>query len=166
MQAIPTPRRRARIALVAVPAALAALWAPSFVAEVYDGDGFAGTPARDYLTRPDQGWRFLADAVRQSRGTALGTAKDALTQARDVWAGPPAVADAVRLVSGDAPFPVTVPAAGATPAPRKRMVRPRSPFTWIVLGRVRGGPRQPIGALDYRSGRVVWDIRPLPGRGR
>jgi glycosyltransferase involved in cell wall biosynthesis len=97
-----------RALLIALPAAAVVLWAPSFVAEIYDGDGFAGKPGPDYLTRPDQGWRFLAGAVRLSRGAALGTATDALEQAKDVWAGPPAVADDVRLVSGDDPFRVAI----------------------------------------------------------
>jgi hypothetical protein len=150
------------LALIALPAAAVVLWAPSFVAEIYDGDGVAGIPGGDYLTRPDHGWRFLADSVRLSRGAALGTSTDALAQARDIWAGPPAVADDVRLVSGDAAFRVAIPAGGTAPAAAKAVARPRSELTWLVLGHVGTGPRQPIGMLDYHSGRIVWNIRPLP----
>lgn len=153
------------MAIAAVPVAALVLWAPSFVAEIYDGDGFAGVPGGDYLTHPENGWRFLVDAVRESRGTRLGTAEDALNQARDIWAGPPAVADDVRLVSGSAPFRVAIPAGGTPPAAAKAVVRPRSDLTWVVLGHVGSGPRQPIGMLDYASGRVTWNIRPLPAGG-
>ena len=80
-----------------------------------------------------------------------------------VWAGPPAIARSVRLVYMDGPFAVPVPGGGAEPAPERRTAVPLSRLGWVVRGRVRGGPDQVIGVLDYPSGRVAWDIRPLPG---
>lgn len=41
------------------------------------------------------------------------------------------------------------------------MVEPTSRLSWVVWGRVLGGPRQMIGQLDYRTGFAVWDIRPV-----
>jgi len=159
----PTRSRRGWLALAAVPAAAAVLWAPSFVAEIYDGDGRGGTTRESYLTRPLEGWRFLVDAARLSRGAKLGTAKSALAVARDeVWTGPPVVPTSVRLVYGGEPFRVAVPPGGTAPARGKAVARPASELSWLVEGRVRNGPVQPIGLIDYRSKRVVWNIRPLP----
>ena len=79
------------------------------------------------------------------------------------WAGPPAVARSVRLVYMDGPFTVPVPEGGAQPEPERRTAVPLSRLGWVVRGPVRGGPEQVIGVLDYASGRVAWDIRPLPG---
>lgn len=159
----PLRSRRVRLAIAAVPAAAAVLWAPSFIAEIYDGDGRGGTAHESYLTRPDEGWRFLADAARLSRGAKLGTAKSALALARDeVWTGPPVVPTSVRLIYGGEPFRVAVPPGGTAPAPQKAVARPRSRLSWLVEGRIRNGPVQPIGLIDYQSRRVVWNIRPLP----
>jgi hypothetical protein len=59
-----------------------------------------------------------------------------------------------------------VPPGGTAPAPADRVATPRSELSWIVRGRVQGGPEQVIGLLDYASGRVVWDIRPVRPAGR
>jgi hypothetical protein len=45
------------------------------------------------------------------------------------------------------------------------VVAPADPLQWVVRGNVNGGPDQIIGLLDYRTGRVVWDIRPLATAG-
>jgi hypothetical protein len=168
-----TRSRRGRLTLAAIPAAALLAWVPSFVAEIYDGDGAAGTPQTGYLARPDRGWEFLVDAVRLSRGTRLGTATDARNVARAVWPGrrpgrrePPVLAESVRLIYGKDPFRVAIPAGGASPRPAKAVARPRTELSWLVEGRVGGGPPQPIGLLDYADGRVVWDIRPVAEGGR
>ena len=168
-----TRSRRGRLTLAAIPAAALLAWTPSFVAEIYDGDGAAGTPGTAYLARPDRGWEFLVDAVRLSRGTRLGTETDARNVARAVWSGRrpgrrelPVVAESVRLVYGKEAFRVAIPAAGARPRPGNVVARPRTELSWLVEGRVGTGPRQPIGLLDYADGRVVWDVRPVAGSGR
>jgi hypothetical protein len=150
--------------MVALPAAVAVAWAPSFIAEIYDTDGQAGTSHENYLARPDKGWTFLADSVRLSRGARLGTAQDALDLAKnEVWTGPPVVPTRVSLIYGNNPFRVSVPPGGTEPAATRAIARPQSELSWLVLGRVRGkGPEQPIGLIDYASKRVVWNIRPLP----
>jgi hypothetical protein len=156
---------RGRIVLsLAVLALVAAAWAPVLIAERYaDGPGGAEVGR----ARLDRGWEFVYHAVRLSRDARLGTEGAALETARKVWAGPPAVAQSVRLVYMDGPFEVPVPEGGIAPAPRKRIATPASRLGWVVegpvfVGRTRREGRQMIGLLDYASGRVAWDITPLP----
>lgn len=134
------------------------VWAPGLVAMRY-----SDTSASEALTRPDRGWDFLTDVVRESRGAKLGWHDAALERAREVWTSGPQARD-VELRWGPRAFRVPVPAGGATPPARRRMARLRSSLNWIVTGRVPGrATTQVIGILDYRSGAVVWNIRPLRG---
>jgi hypothetical protein len=153
---------RGRIVLALAVAILAvAAWVPALIADHYaDGPGGAEVGR----ARLDQGWEFLYHAVRLARGARLGTADGALEAARGAWGGPPAIATSVRLTYMDGPFEVPVPGGGTPPAPANRIAAPASPLGWVVSGSVRTGPQQVIGVLDYRSGRIVWDIRPLPDR--
>jgi len=143
--------RRRAVGVIATVGAVALLWAPSLVARWYT------TPAQpiDFMTRPDKGWRFLYDAVRLSRDPKLGSEGPALDTAKRIWRG----AEGVELVYLERPVTIPVPAGGLAPSARARFVRPRSRFTWFVTGRVGGRPRQIIGLLDYRTGRVLWDLR-------
>jgi hypothetical protein len=154
-------RRRTRIILVAAVVVLAvAAWVPVLIAERYS-DGPGG--AEIGRARLDRGWEFVYHAVRLSRGARLGTDEQALETARQVWAGPPALSQSVRLVYMDGPFEVPVPEGGGAPPPGRSVVTPASPLGWVVEGTVfegrrPRGVRQMIGLLDYASGRVVWDI--------
>jgi hypothetical protein len=151
--------KRARIILVAVVVVLVvAAWVPVLIAERYaDGPGGADIGH----ARLDRGWEFVYQAVRLSRGARLGDDELALHQARQVWAGPPALAQSVDLVYMDGPFRVPVPQGGVPPAPDRATAEPLSRLGWVVRGRVCDGPPQPIGILDYPTGRVAWNIRPL-----
>lgn len=144
-----------------VGGAAVALWAPSLVATAY-----AEQPASTYLANPAQGWGFLWEAVTASRNPRLGTGDAAMLQASQVWAGPPAVATDVALKAIPSPWQVPVAPGGTAPLPARDTARPGGELNWVVTGRVRGGPPQVIGLLDYRSGRVAWDIRPVPGGAR
>ena len=154
--------KRARIILVAVVVVLAvAAWAPVPIAERY-ADGPGG--AEIGRARLDRGWEFVYHAVRLSRGARLGTDERALETAREVWAGPPAVARSVELVYMDGPFEVPVPPGGLAPPPGRETAIPASRLGWVVEGtafdgRSPRGVRQMIGLLDYATGRVAWDIR-------
>lgn len=152
-------RSRARFILaLAFVVVVAGLWVPALVADHYaDGPGGAEVG----VARVDRGWKFVYHALRLSRGARLGTSELALDRARDVWAGRP-LADGVELVYQDGAFTVPVPAGGTSPASDDRVAAPLSRLGWVVRGRVRGGPEQMIGLLDYHSGRVAWNIRPLP----
>lgn len=149
-------RGRVLLALLAVAVVLGA-WVPTLVADHY-ADGPGGAEVN--RARVDQGWRFMFDAVRESRGTPLGDDAAALQQAQRIWSRPSGRAVRVDLTYLGGPFAVPVPPGGSTPAPGRGTARPRSPFGWVVWGHVRGGPEQMIGLLDYRSGTVAWDIRP------
>jgi hypothetical protein len=149
-------RGRATVALGAV-IAIAAAWAPAIVAHHY-ADGPGGAEVN--RARVDQGWEFIADAARESRGALLGDDAAALAHAQRIWARPSGRAESVELVYLDGPFTVPVPPGGVTPPPARRVAKPPAAFGWVVHGHVRGGPRQMIGLLDYNSGAVVWDIRP------
>ncbi len=133
------------------------VWAPTLIAEHYaDGPGGAEVG----IARLDRGWEFVYHAVRLSRGARLGTEEAALTRARDVWASRPG-AQSVELGYMDGGFRVPVPAGGVAPAAERAVATPLSPLGWVVRGRVCGGPSQPIGVLDYPTGRVAWNIRPV-----
>jgi hypothetical protein len=158
---------RARVGIAAaVVGAVSLIVVPSLIARAYsDGPGGADTD----LVRPEQGWEFLYHAVRESRGAEQGSESGALELARRIWRGPGPVALDVELTYFDGPFAVPVPPGGARPAPSRAMARPTSRFGWIVTGPVvqrRGviGPRQMIGVIDMGSGRVTWNIEPLPRR--
>ncbi len=140
---------------------VAVVWAPSFVAV-----GYAEGQASGHLANPASGWAFLWEAVTASRNPRLGTADAAMQQASQVWAGAPAVASGAALKTIPAIWDVPVPAGGVEPAGTRGEARPDHGLNWVVTGRVRGGPEQVIGLLDYRTGHVEWDIRPVPGESR
>ncbi len=152
------PRRLngpARVAVVA-GAAVVIAWIPSFIATAYTVE-----PASASLANPARGWAFLWESVTASRNPRLGTADAAMQEADRVWAGRPAVAEDVTLKNIPSPWTIPVPAGGTVPAPGRGVVTPTDELQWWVQGRVNGGPQQVIGLLDYRTGRVEWDIRPL-----
>jgi hypothetical protein len=151
-------RRRVIVAVLLALVAVA-VWVPSLIAERY-ADGPGGAEVGH--ARLDRGWEFVYHAVRLSRGARLGNEDAALTRAREVWAGPPAVAGSVQLVYMDGPCTVPVPDDGTSPGPERATAVPLSRLGWVVRGRVRNGPQQVVGVLDYPTGRVAWDIRPLP----
>jgi hypothetical protein len=37
-------------------------------------------------------------------------------------------------------------------------------LAWVVEGQMGDGPRQMIGLLDYKSGDLIWKLRPKAGR--
>ncbi len=152
------PRRGPLAVALVAGAAVVAAWIPSFIATAY-----AEEPASGYLANPAAGWAFLWEAVTASRNPRLGTADSAMQQASQVWAGAPAVADDVSLKALPSEWTVPVPAGAVVPADARRVATTDSQLNWVVSGQVRGGPEQVIGLLDYRTGRVQWDIRPIAG---
>ncbi|MFM8828250.1 MAG: hypothetical protein ACKOGE_03075 [Actinomycetota bacterium] len=152
--------RSASVALI-VAGAVVVAWIPSFIATAY-----AEEPASEYLANPASGWAFLWEAVTASRNPRRGTSAAAMQQAEQVWAGAPAVAGDVSLKAIPDEWTVPVPPGGVAPAAARAEARPDDELNWVVSGRVMGGPEQVIGLLDYRTGRVEWDIRPLAGAAR
>jgi len=88
--------------LLAAVAVVTGAWAPSFVAHHY-ADGPGGAEVN--RARIDQGWRFMVDAVRESRHALLGDDAAALQHAQRIWARPSGRAEAVDLVYQDGPSP-------------------------------------------------------------
>lgn len=142
--------RRRAVGVIAAVGALALLWTPSLVARTYT----TSAQPIDFMSRPDKGWRFLYDTVRLSRHARLGSEGPALETARRIWRR----VDHVELVYLERPVTIPVPPGGLAP-PRSRPVRPRTRLSWFVHGRIGNRPRQIVGLIDYRSGRVVWDLR-------
>lgn len=142
--------RRRAVGVIAAVGALALLWTPSLIARSYT----SSAQPIDFISRPDKGWRFLYDTVRLSRHAKLGSEGPAFETARRIWRR----ADSVELVYLDRPVTIPVPPGGLAPL-RPRPVRPRTRLTWFVHGRIGNRPRQIIGLVDYRSGRVFWDLR-------
>ena len=145
------PRRGSLFwAVVAVLVAAALVYGPAELARRSTGQG---EPV-DFLTQPQEGWRFVADALRQ-----IGSAR----------AGSPAAAGALaaRAFSGTTVQPVRVdllyvpdlhvPLGGSDEATAKgRLV-------WRVSGRVRpGGPVQTVGLIDFATGELTYDVRTAP----
>jgi hypothetical protein len=142
--------RRRAVGVIAAVGALALLWTPSIVARSYT----SSAQPIDFVSRPDKGWRFLYDTLRLSRHAKLGSEAPALETARRIWRR----AEDVELVYLDRPVTIPAPPGGLVPS-RPRPVRPRTRLSWFVYGRIGNRPRQVVGLLDFRSGRVVWDLR-------
>jgi hypothetical protein len=146
------PRRGSLFwAVVAVLVAATLVYGPAELARRSTGQG---EPV-DFLTHPQEGWRFVADALRE-----IGSAR----------AGSPEAAGALaaRAFSGTTVQPVRVDllyvpdrrvdlGAGSDEATAKgRLV-------WRVSGRVRpGGPVQTVGLIDFASGELTYDARTAP----
>lgn len=153
-----TRRRPGRTGFLAavVLGAVCLVWAPALIAIPYTrGPG----GVHDVWQRPDQGWKFLFDAITESQHAQLGTSQAALQRAQERWAGPPATAESVTLTWTDGPFRVPVPPGGTRPAAGNRVASPTAALEWVVDGHVNGGPVQMVGMLDYANGRATWDIR-------
>lgn len=152
-------RQRPRwwIVVAIVIGLIAAVWGPSLVASRYTHDA----QRIDWTSRPDRGWRFLYDAVRESRRMALGTEGAALAAANHTWRP----VDRVELVYLEGPVTIPIPDDGITVTSKRRTVTPRSPFTWFVYGHLGSPVRQVVGLVDARSGRVIWDLRRVRSQG-
>lgn len=153
-----TRRRRRRTGFLAVIilVAVCLVWAPALIAIPYTrGPG----GVQNVWQRPDLGWKFLFDAITESRQTQLGTADAALQRAQELWGGAPAYARSVTLTWTGGTFRVPVPRGGTVPGPVNRTASPDSALEWIVMGRIADGPSQMIGMLDYQTGHLRWDIR-------
>ena len=83
-----TRRRRWRTGFLAVIilVAVCLVWAPALIAIPYSrGPG----GVQNVWQRPDLGWKFLFDAITESRHAQLGTADAALQRAQELWGAAP-----------------------------------------------------------------------------
>lgn len=150
-------RRRRWIVVVIAIGVIGTVWGPALVATRYTHEA----QRIDFWSRPDKGWRFLFDAVRESRSAKLGTEGRALATANHTWRS----VDRVELVYLEGPVTVPIPNKGEAIPAHRRTVNPRSPFTWFVYGRLGSRTSQIVGLLDAKSGRVIWDLRRVRSQG-
>ena len=143
-------RIRARFILAsALVVILAGAWVPVLVADHYaDGPGGADVG----YARVDRGWKFVYHAIRLSRDARLGDVRArARPGARRLGRAAPSPT-ASSSSTPTAPSPCPCPRAAPPPAAGRRVAEPLSRLGWVVRGRVRNGPPQMIGLLDYPTG--------------
>ncbi len=156
--------RRRVLGIVAVALAVVLFWVPSFVAARYTNDvvqtNFTGHPLR--------GWVFLSDAVRTSRKAAAGTEGHARgIAARHWWLSKVRVRRLELVYVDQRTVTIPVPIGGLKRPVGARTVPTHARFMWFVRGQVGARPEQIVGLINFRTGRVVWDIlRTQPAGGR
>jgi hypothetical protein len=136
-------------AVLAVALAGTLVYAPAYVAERATDGGPVS-----FMSRPQEGWRFLAAVV-----PAIGDARAASAER--------AAAIAVRAFAGTSVRPTRV---GLLFLPERRLavgsgkerhtVTAKRTLVWKVAGRTRPGGRvRTVALIDFESGRLVYDVR-------
>jgi hypothetical protein len=146
------PRRGSLFwAVVAVLAAAALVYGPAELARRSTGQG---EPV-DFLTHPQEGWRFVADAMREIGSARAGSPDAAGTLAARAFSG--SDVQPVRVDLLYVPNRHVDVGAGSDEATAKgRLV-------WRVSGRTRpGGPVHTVGLIDFATGELTYDVRTAP----
>jgi hypothetical protein len=109
----------------------------------------------DFLTHPQEGWRFVADALSQIGSARAGSPAQAGALAARAFSGTTVQPVRVDLLYvPDRRVPVGAGSGEATAKGR---------LVWRVSGRVRpGGPVQTVGLIDFASGELTYDVRTAP----
>ncbi len=143
--------------VVAVVAALLVLLLPSLVAYRYTAPQQRG----EFITGPWRGWAFVIAAFRVPGDSQLKTSGAALRKAdwvfRDGLVDPHEVQ--LLFVPQDEPYTLAHSIDGRTVT---TIVDPGYRFIWQVQGSVTsvsGRNDTIVALLDYRSGRVLYDVR-------
>ena len=108
----------------------------------------------DFLTRPQEGWKFMLAAASAIPTARAGTPSAARTLAVRDFAGSsvdPTRVDLlwvptrrVRLIGGGG----------------RRYATAKASLVWMVTGRTRpNGRLQTVGLIDYSSGKLTYDVR-------
>jgi hypothetical protein len=152
-----THRSRRFWAIVIVIATLIVLYLPSLIAYRFT----AASQNTGFLTRPWQSWSFLYTALTVPADAQLKTSGQALRRADRLFAGSAVDAREVRLLflSAGKPYTFTHDVAGRSVT---STVTPPYRFTWQVSGVIdptHSHTLVPVALLDYRSGRVLYDVR-------
>ena len=114
-----------------------------------------------FLTHPWRGWSFIYTAFTVPGDAQLKTSGDALRRAYAIFAGSSVDPREVRLLflSEDKPYTFTHDVAGRQVS--TTLTIPYR-FTWLVSGVIdttHSKQLVPVALLDYRSGRVLYDVR-------
>ena len=109
----------------------------------------------DFLTHPQEGWRFVADALRQIGAARAGSPESAGELAARAFSGTTVQPVRVDLLYvPDRRVPVGAGSSEATAKGR---------LVWRVSGRVPpGGPVQTLGLIDFTTGELTYDVRTAP----
>jgi hypothetical protein len=127
-----------------------AIYVPAWIAR----SATAADEPVNFLTRPELGWRFMIDAVREVPGAKAGSP----SAARE---------DALRLLEAEGVQPTRVdllylPDRRLTIRTGKgsRVVTTNATLVWRVTGRTKAaGPLRTLGLVDLESGRLIYDAR-------
>jgi hypothetical protein len=143
--------------IVIVIAAAVVFYLPSLVAYRYT----ASTQSADFLTHPWRSWSFIYTALTIPGDSKLKTSGQALRQADAVFAGTAIDPQEVRLLflPADKPYTFTHALGDRTV---RTTVTPSSRFVWQVTGNVDTVPGAHgviIALLDYRTGKLLYDVR-------
>ena len=134
-------------AVLTVAVAGVLVYAPAYLAREATGPG---EPV-DFLSRPQEGWRFLREVVPAMDDARAGTPSRARAHVVRAFAG--SSVQPVRVALLYLPDRV-VPRQGRPPLAAK------GTLVWKVTGRTRpGGPLRTVGLIDFHSGRLVYDVR-------
>jgi hypothetical protein len=133
--------------IIVVLAAAVLVYGPAEIARRATGPG---EPV-SFLTKPQQGWSFMLDAL-----DAVGSAR----------AGSPARARAlaVRAFAGTAVLPervdlLYVPDLHVPVGGGRRALVAKAKLVWRVSGQTRpGGPVLTVGLLDFTTGRLTYNV--------
>jgi hypothetical protein len=137
-------------AVLAVALAGVVIYAPALMARAATGPH---EPV-DFLTQPQQGWSFVWDAAFQIKGARAGDPAAARRLAVADFAGTSVVPSRVELEWVPDRRVHLVGGGGSAP------VTAKARLVWMVTGRVRpGGPIRTVGLIDFRSGRLTYDVR-------
>jgi hypothetical protein len=109
----------------------------------------------DFLTHPQEGWHFVADALREIGSARAGSPSEAGALAARAFSGTtvqPVRVDLLYVPDLHVPL-----GAGSDEATAKgRLV-------WRVSGRTRpGGPVHTVGLIDFATGELTYDVRTAP----
>ena len=147
--------KRFWIVLIAVVVILA-LYLPSLVAFRYT----AAAQNTGFLTHPWRSWSFIVTALTVPGDSRLKTSGIALRHADTYYRGSSIDAHEVRLLflPEGKPYTFTHPLGDRTVT---TTITPPYRFVWQVTGHIDtvGGPDTVVALLDYRTGRVLYDVR-------
>ncbi len=145
------PRRGALFWSVVIVALLGALvYLPAYLARA----STAQHGSIDFLTHPQDGWRFMLDATQDVPGARAGDPAAARRLA--IAAFRSGGAQAVRVDLLFLPDRWTEVGIGQG----TRRLATNATLVWRVTGRTRpGGPLRTIGLIDMRSGDLLYDAR-------
>ena len=133
--------------VIAVLAAAVLVYGPAELARRATGPG---EPVK-FLTQPQQGWRFMLDALGDIGSARAGSPARARALAVRAFAGTTVLPERVDLLY--------VPDLRVPLGAGRRPLTAKASLVWRVSGQTRPGGRvQTVGLLDFASGRLTYRV--------